>query len=113
MNEETTVPTSETVPEPIEPPATEVPETAFETTDGTVEFTEPATEPAESAAETIWEDMSGTDLEDTIAETTEPVLIVDVIETVGTDLAHVFLFGSFLICGTLIGLQLLRDRHGY
>lgn len=50
MNEETTVPVEETVPESIEPPATEIPETAPETPDGTVEATEPVTEPPTTTA---------------------------------------------------------------
>ena len=117
MNEETTVPVEETVPESIEPPATEIPETAPEATDGTVEATEPVTEPPAATApatvvtdptqETIFYD----DLTAATEETTEAVVIVDVIETAATDLAHVNLFGSFLICGTLIGLALLRDRY--
>ncbi len=124
MNEETTVPTEETVPESVEPLTTESQETTTEETDGTVDTepsvpettqdeTVPWTDPSvpETSEETIWEDFSGTAYEETVAETTEPV-IIDVIETVGTDLAHVSLFGSFLISGTLIGLFLLRGIHG-
>ena len=36
---------------------------------------------------------------------------VDVFQQAVTDLAHVNLFGSFLICGTLVGIFLLRNRH--
>jgi len=114
MTVETTVPAPETIPEPIEPSAPETTETAPEATDGAVteETTEPVTEGTDPTIETFYEDLFLTEPVETIAETTEPVVIVDVIETVGSDLAHVSLFGSFLICGTLIGLQLLRDRHG-
>lgn len=118
MNEETTVPMEETVPESIEPPATEIPQTAPETTDGTVEATEPITEPPATSApviqatdptqETIFYD----DLTAATEETTEAVVIVDVIETAATDLAHVNLFGSFLICGTLVGIKLLEKING-
>lgn len=118
MNDETTVPTSETVPEPIEPPTTEVPEAAPEATDGTVDATEPVTEPpatttpATEATDPTQETIFYEDLTAATEETTEAVVIVDVIETAATDLAHVNLFGSFLICGTLIGLAILRDRYG-
>lgn len=118
MNEETTVPMEETVPESIEPPATEIPETAPETTDGTVEVTEPVTEPPATLApviqatdptqETIFYD----DLTAATEETTEAVVLVEVIETAATDLAHVNLFGSFLICGTLVGIKLLEKING-
>lgn len=55
----------------------------------------------------IYEDLSGAD-----PEATEEIVIVEVIETVGSDLVHANLFGSFLLCGTLIGLFLLRGIHG-
>ena len=55
----------------------------------------------------IYEDLSGAD-----PEATEEIVIVEVIETVGSDLVHANLFGSFLLCGTMIGLFLLRGIHG-
>lgn len=55
----------------------------------------------------IYEDLTGVD-----PEATEEIVIVEVIETVGSDLVHANLFGSFLLCGTLIGLFLLRGIHG-
>lgn len=75
------------------------------------------TVPGESTDEavtegTIYEDLSGTATEETIAMTTDPVLTVEVIESVGSDIIHADLFGSFLVCGTLIGLFLLRGIHG-
>ena len=42
---------------------------------------------------------------------TQEVILVDAIQTAATDLAHVNLFGCFLICGTLVGIFLLRNRH--
>lgn len=118
MNEETTVPVEETVPESIEPPATEIPETAPETTDGTVEAAEPVTEPPTTTApatvvtDPTQETIFYEDLTAATEETTEAVVIVDVIETAATDLAHVNLFGSFLICGTLVGIKLLEKING-
>ena len=118
MNEETTVPVEETVPKSIEPPATEIPETAPETTDGTVEATEPVTEPpattapATVATDPTQETIFYENLTAATEETTEAVVIVNVIETAATDLVHVNLFGSFLICGTLVGLALLRKTNG-
>ena len=60
---------------------------------------------------TIYEDFSGSEYEEYTAAT-EAVNMVDVIESVGSDIAHTNLFGSFLICGTLIGLALLRKIYG-
>lgn len=50
-------------------------------------------------------------VEETVAITTEPVYI-DVIESSASAILHADLFGSFLVCGTLIGLFILRGRHG-
>ena len=114
MNVETTVPAPETIPEPIEPSAPETTETAPEATDGAViqETTEPVTEGTDPTIETFYKDLLLTEPVETIAETTEPVVIVDVIETVGSDIVHANLFSGFLICGTLVGLALLRKIYG-
>lgn len=70
--------------------------------------------PAETAADqaadgsVIYEDLSGA-TEETIAEI---VLTQEDFEAATSYIAHVDLFGSFLICGTLVGLMLLRDRYG-
>ena len=48
---------------------------------------------------------------ETIPMTTEPTYI-EVIETVGADIVHSSLFGAFLICGTQVGLALLRKIYG-
>ena len=42
---------------------------------------------------------------------TEAVVAVDPYIQAVTDLAHVNLFGFFLICGTLVGIFILRNRH--
>ena len=56
---------------------------------------------------TIYEDFSGS----TVLET-ESIITVEVIESIGSDIIHADLFGSFLVCGTLIGLALFRgNRH--
>lgn len=52
-----------------------------------------------------------------VTEGTEPTeeaetITIQVIQDIGSDIAHVNLFGSFLICGTLIGLALLRKVYG-
>ena len=39
---------------------------------------------------------------------TEELVIVEVIESVGSDISHATLFSGFLVCGTLVGLALLR-----
>lgn len=56
---------------------------------------------------TIYGDLSGA-----ATEETETITTIQVIETVGSDIIHANLFGSFLICGTLVGLVLLRNIHG-
>ena len=48
---------------------------------------------------------------DSTSETVS-VITVEAIQAVGSDIAHANLFGSFLICGTLIGLALLRKVYG-
>ena len=127
MNEETILASEETL-DPTTEPATEPVQTETAPTDDglvtepssapeTIPVTIPATVPEtaateESTAVTIYEDLSGVPYEETIAETTEPVMIVDVIESVGSDIAHASLFSGFLVCGTLIGLALLRKIYG-
>lgn len=96
MNEETTLPAEEpSVPENEAslPAETE----AAEATDGTL------------TEGTIYEDFSGSNIEETIAGT---VISLEDLQSIANYNAHVDLFGSFLVCGTLIGLALLRDRYG-
>ena len=82
MNDET-----ENVPGETDEPVTQENETeAIETNDGSV--TE-ATEAAQVEMITIQE-----------------------VQAIGSDIVHTSLFGSFLICGTLIGLAILRKVHG-
>lgn len=93
MNEETTlqteVPADQEVEVVTEPDATE----ATEASDGAL----------------IYEDFSGFEVEETIAGT---VITLEDLQSISNYNAHVDLFGSFVVCGTLVGLALLRDRHG-
>ena len=97
MNEETTLPSEvPTVPEPevvTEPAAAEV----TKATDGAL------------TEGTIYEDLSGAEEQETIAGT---VITLEDLQNIGSDILHADLFGSFLVCGTLIGLFLLRGIHG-
>lgn len=113
MNEETTVPSDVPTVPPTElatvPTETEVPETTdWTVTNETLSF---------ETLETLYEDLPSAEAaetgvpEETIAATVE-VTTVEIIETVGSDIVHASLFGAFLVCGTLIGLALLRNIHG-
>ena len=98
MNEETTLPAEmPSDPEPEMVTETDAAE-ATEDLDGALTFG------------TIYEDLSGFNEEETTAEV---VISLEDLERVSNYNAHVDLFGSFLVCGTLVGLSLLRDRHGY
>ena len=70
-----------------------------------------ATEAVETSAP---EAADGTLTGDTIYEetTAEVVYLSLEMERIGSDILHADLFGSFLICGTLIGLALFRRIHG-
>jgi hypothetical protein len=53
----------------------------------------------------------------TVTEGTDPTeevetISIQVIESVGSDIIHADLFGSFLICGTLIGIAIWRKFDG-
>ena len=67
--------------------------------------------PQETEAETVpvddWTVTEGTEP----TEETEAITIQE-IQDIGSAIIHVNLFGSFLICGTLIGLALLRKVYG-
>ena len=97
MNEETTLPSEvPAVPEPevvTEPASAEV----TEATDGAL------------TEGTIYEDLSGAEEQETVAGT---VITLEDLQSIGSDILHADLLGSFLVCGTLIGLFLLRGIHG-
>ena len=127
MNEETTVPSETAVDETGVPLTTEVPESVPETTDWIVapETTEAAPTsppvfyqpPASSTLleeyyASLYEETVEATIEETVPETTTQAITIEIIESIALDQIHVDLFGSFLVCGTLIGLALLRDRHG-
>lgn len=109
MNEESTVPTEE-VSDPGTQPATAPDETeAAATGDGSV--TEEDNEISETVAELPSEELV---LEDGTEATEETVSVVtaEVVQDAAIAVAHADLFGSFLVCGTLIGLALLRKVYG-
>lgn len=102
--EETTVPVTElmeeptaAVTDPVEDPTIpevsqkyEIPETLAD-----VPYTQPI---LEVGSETVQETVA--------------VVTVDIIETASSNIVHASLFGSFLVCGTLVGIFLLRGRYG-
>lgn len=95
-------------------PDESVPETTIQTVpETTVTVVDPVVdadpEELENTSATIYLDLSG--FEET-TEATEEVLIVDVIESVGSDIAHASLFSGFLVSGTLVGIFLLRKIYG-
>lgn len=116
-SEETSDPATEPAPTASEATDPTVPETTAETVPETSEDIPVESTIVEDPEEldgtdiTIYEDFSGSEYEEYPADT-EAVNVVDVIESVGSDIAHTNLFGSFLICGTLIGLALLRKIYG-
>lgn len=71
-----------------------------------VEITEPTEAPYEPITESLY---IGDYLEPT--EETEPVY-KQVIQDSVASLIHADLFGAFLVCGTLVGIFLLRGRYG-
>ncbi len=133
MYEETTIPATTPDTVPIEPtaaptePETVPPETQQETLSETQLATEPETVPTEEVpTEAVQETAASSVVEYEIPETTEFIpteavsyvtetttpVYIDVIETASNDISHSTLFGSFLICGTLVGLTLFRGKYG-
>ena len=109
MNEETTIPTEEATDPVAE--STSSPDETEAAASGDGPVTEDTYEISETLAyipseELLLEDGTGA------TEETLSVVTVEVIQAVGSDIAHANLFGSFLICGTLIGLALLRKVYG-
>lgn len=49
---------------------------------------------------------------ETVPESTPEMVYVEVIQDIGSAIVHADLFGAFLICGTLVGIFLLRGRYG-
>lgn len=85
---------------------------ATEVTEATVlteatEATEVTQESEAGTEATIYAELPGAESESTIQ-----VVTVEVLETGVSTITHATLFGSFLVCGTLIGLFLLRGCHG-
>ena len=106
MNEETTVPSVSEVETIVTLPTQEE---TFEIVDGPL--TEPSAAP-EPTQETIYEDLTGAAITETTPETVTQEITIEVIQDLTWGQIHADLWGSFLICGTLIGLALLRNIHG-
>lgn len=108
MNEDNTFQIEEAT-DPVSEPVTTPDETeAAASGDGSV--TEEENEISETVAYLPTEELV---LEDGTEATEETVSITLAdIQAVGSDIVHADLFGSFLICGTLIGLALLRKVYG-
>ena len=108
MNEENTIPTEEATDSVAEPVTSPDETEAAASGDGSV------MEDENEVSETM-DDISSEELvlEDGTEATEETVSITLAdIQAVGSDIVHADLFGSFLICGTLIGLALLRKVYG-
>ncbi len=96
-------------------------ETTAASTESTVFETEAATIPSEvieipETTVSVSDDVPFTtasvvEIEETVAMTTTPAYL-EVIQSSASDIVHADLFGSFLICGTLVGIFLLRGRYG-
>lgn len=109
MNEETVLASEETS-DPGTEPVTSPDETeASATGDGSV--MEETFEISETLADIPTEELV---LEDGTEATEETVSVVtaEVVQDAALTVAHADLFGSFLVCGTLIGLALLRKVYG-
>ena len=116
MNEETTIPaeTGDSVPgesSALEVEATDpsvVPE-ALIPVETEMSLADWFTEPTEAASGS--ETLPYYAIEETVAETVVTVT-VDVIQDGVWSIINADLFGSFLICGTLVGCTLLRNIYG-
>lgn len=114
---ETTVETTQAVEETTAPETVAAEETTIPDSLETIEETLP--EETHEISETLdYVPDQGFVLEDipdyiqeTVPMTTEPVYI-EVIEAASSNIIHANLFGAFLICGTLVGIFLLRGRYG-
>lgn len=73
--------------------------------------TEPASLPDETEASASGD---GSVIVETTEATEETLSVVtfEAIQAVGSDIVHADLFGSFLICGTLVGIVLWRKLNG-
>lgn len=106
MNEEATVPSVSEFETIVTLPTQEA---TFEIVDGPLTET---TTPSETTQETISYDFPGTTVVETMPETVTQEITIEVIQEIAMDQIHADLFGSFLVCGTLVGLALLRKIHG-
>lgn len=90
-----------------------LPVMAAETTEPEVTETEAFTETTEALDSPYTESLY---LEEYLDPTEEPVetepVYLQVIQDTGNAIVYADLFGAFLICGTLVGIFLLRGRYG-
>lgn len=106
MNDETLQTEEPTVPEA----ETSLPSETEVASPGDGPVTEETYEISETMAYISSEELV---LEDGSEATEETVSItVQDLHSLGSDIVHANLFGSFLICGTLVGIFLLRGRYG-
>lgn len=105
MNDET-----ENVPGEAGEPVTQATEaTTVPADDGTV--TEETHEIPETMADLPTEESVLEDLPESTEETVS-LTVQETIQVVGSTIVHADLFGSFLVCGTLVGILIFRGRHG-
>ena len=109
MNEETILVPEETT-DPTGEPVTTPDETEAAATDDW-SVTEEDNEISETMADLSDEEFVLEDSTETVQETVQ-IITIEEIQTIGSDIMHANLFGSFLICGTLVGLALLSKIYG-
>ena len=73
--------------------------------------TEETYEIPETMADMATEEPVLEDLPESTEETIS-LTVQETIELVGSDILHADLFGSFLVCGTLVGIALWRKIYG-
>lgn len=105
MNDET-----ENLPGETGEPVTQATETTTVPADDWT-VTEETNEIPETMADVPTEEPVLEDLPESTEETVS-LTVQETIQIVGSDIVHVNLFGCFLVCGTLIGLALLRKVYG-
>ena len=78
-------------------------------------LTEPENDPTTSPGYYFLEpETASNEVTAAAPEATEEMTVITMedLQSIGLDIVHADLFGSFLICGTLIALALFRGIHG-
>lgn len=115
MNEETIVETTQAVEETTVPVTDLMEEPTGSVTESVVDSTSPEVTEEYAIFETLADVPYTQPLLEAGPETVQEtlaVVTVDIIETASSNIVHASLFGSFLVCGTLVGIFLLRGRYG-